>query len=102
MRGESGTVRGGPPAAGCGRLESRWSRGPTRSGRDDALVLADDPIFPEWIQVVGEAGYGEGTLELVTNTDPDAVVMDLVMPRLGGLGATERLASSGGLPGCWC
>lgn len=70
------------------------------------VVLADDhPMFREGlrftleragIEVVGEAGDGEEALAVVADTDPDVVVMDLAMPRLGGLAATERLASSGG------
>jgi DNA-binding NarL/FixJ family response regulator len=70
------------------------------------VVLADDhPMFREGlrftleragIQVVGEAGDGEEALAAVADTDPDVVVMDLAMPRLGGLAATERIASSGG------
>jgi DNA-binding NarL/FixJ family response regulator len=70
------------------------------------VVLADDhPMFREGlrftleragIQVVGEAGDGEEVLAVVADTDPDVVVMDLAMPRLGGLAATERLASSDG------
>lgn len=69
------------------------------------VVLADDhPMFREGlrftlehagIQVVGEAGDGQEALDLVTATDPDVVVMDLAMPRLGGLAATERLTTSG-------
>ena len=69
------------------------------------VVLADDhPMFREGlrftleragIQVVGEAADGEEVLDLVADTDPDVVVMDLAMPRLGGLAATERLTSSG-------
>jgi len=70
------------------------------------VVLADDhPMFREGlrftleragIQVVGEAGDGEEALAAVADTDPDVVVMDLAMPHLGGLAATERIASSGG------
>lgn len=70
------------------------------------VVLADDhPMFREGlrftleragIQVVGEAGDGEEALAVVADTDPDVVVMDLAMPRLGGMAATERLASSNG------
>lgn len=72
------------------------------------VVLADDhPMFREGlrftleragIQVVGEAGDGEEALTVVADTEPDVVVMDLTMPRLGGLAATERLASSGARP----
>lgn len=69
------------------------------------VVLADDhPMFREGlrftleragIQVVGEAGDGEEALAVMAETDPDVVVMDLAMPRLGGLAATERAVSSG-------
>ena len=36
------------------------------------------------IEVVGEAGDGDEVPDLVRATDPDVVVMDLAMPRVGG------------------
>jgi NarL family two-component system response regulator LiaR len=46
------------------------------------------------IVVVGEAGDGVTALEMVRQTLPDVVLMDLVMPRLDGIAATSQLKSS--------
>ena len=69
------------------------------------VVIADDhPMFREGLrfaleraglEVLGEAGDGHEALALVATTDPDVVVMDLAMPVLDGLAATERLVASG-------
>ncbi|OEJ30647.1 response regulator [Streptomyces subrutilus] len=59
-----------------------------------ALILAPDPAF----EVVGEAGDGEEALALAHRLRPDVVVMDIRMPVLDGVGATERLART--LPEC--
>jgi DNA-binding NarL/FixJ family response regulator len=45
----------------------------------------------EDIAVVGEASDGTEALELVTQTVPDVVLMDVRMPRLDGLGALRAL-----------
>lgn len=37
------------------------------------------------MQVVGEAGDGSSTLQLVTELQPDLILLDLTMPGLGGL-----------------
>src|SRR5205085_201801 len=49
------------------------------------IELQDD------IEVVGEAADGEEALAAVAALEPDVVLMDLVMPRLGGVSAIERL-----------
>ncbi len=61
-----------------------------------AIVLADDHPFirkglratleaePD-LAVVGEAGDGLETLQLVERLQPDVLILDLVMPGLGGL-----------------
>ncbi|MEU9143416.1 response regulator transcription factor [Streptomyces sp. NPDC048349] len=59
-----------------------------------ALILAPDPAF----EVVGEAGDGEEAVALAHRLRPDVVVMDIRMPVLDGVGATERLAAT--LPEC--
>jgi DNA-binding NarL/FixJ family response regulator len=45
------------------------------------------------IDVVGAAGNGEEALELVAAHRPDAILLDLHMPVLDGIGATRRLAA---------
>ncbi|MFZ4517419.1 MAG: response regulator [Microthrixaceae bacterium] len=65
------------------------------------VLLADDhQILREGIRrglesagetVVGEASDGEEAVTLARETVPDIVVMDLSMPVLDGVGATERI-----------
>ncbi|MCG8589411.1 MAG: response regulator transcription factor [Proteobacteria bacterium] len=43
------------------------------------------------IQVCGEAGDGREVLEQVEKDHPEVVVLDITMPRLGGLETLERL-----------
>ena len=43
------------------------------------------------VEVVGEAGDGMQALELCRELRPDAVVMDLLMPKMMGIEAIERL-----------
>jgi NarL family two-component system response regulator LiaR len=60
-----------------------------RQGLRTFLELHDD------IEVVGEAQDGERALEAVAALAPDVVLMDLVMPRLDGIAAIERLRELG-------
>ena len=50
--------------------------------------LLDDA---DLVTVVGEASSGEDALELVRQTQPDVVFMDVSMPGIGGLEATRKL-----------
>jgi DNA-binding NarL/FixJ family response regulator len=43
------------------------------------------------VVVVGDASDGEEALALVAESHPDVVVMDMVMPRMGGLEATALI-----------
>ena len=43
------------------------------------------------MRVIGEAGNGQEALRQALDLKPDVVVMDLSMPELNGLQATERL-----------
>lgn len=46
------------------------------------------------IEVVGHAGDGASAVALALDLQPDVVLMDLQMPRLNGIEATERIVAS--------
>ncbi|MFF3888681.1 response regulator [Streptomyces sp. NPDC001914] len=61
---------------------------------DDPLVRAGLALMlggAEDIEIVGEAADGAEVEELVDRTRPDVVLMDIRMPGVDGLTATERL-----------
>jgi DNA-binding NarL/FixJ family response regulator len=67
---------------------------------DHALVRAGIRTLVErlpGVKVVAEAGDGRQALDLVRVHNPDLVLMDLAMPGVNGLEATERI--SGEFPG---
>ncbi|MFE9136529.1 response regulator [Streptomyces sp. NPDC007355] len=72
------------------------------------LVVDDDPFVraglalmlggAEDLEIVGEGADGGEVPELVARLAPDVVLMDLRMPRVDGLTATERLRALPGAP----
>jgi len=56
-----------------------------RQGIRSLLALTAD------IEIVGEAADGQEAIEKVRQLVPDVVLMDLAMPKLGGLEATRRI-----------
>lgn len=48
----------------------------------------------DYFDVVGEAGDGEEVLKLIPRINPDVVLMDINMPVLNGLEATEKITES--------
>lgn len=65
------------------------------------LVVDDNPIVrdsirdlllsePGW-DVCGEAANGSEAIEYADSLHPDVIVMDLMMPRVGGLQATREI-----------
>jgi DNA-binding NarL/FixJ family response regulator len=58
-----------------------------RSGLRALLTNSDD------VQVVGEASDGREAVAVVTRTQPDVVLMDVRMPGVDGIAATQRITS---------
>jgi DNA-binding NarL/FixJ family response regulator len=54
-----------------------------------AVILALEPD----IDVVGQAADGEEAVQVARRERPDVVLMDLQMPRLGGVAATRAIAA---------
>ena len=81
--GEGTTVRAG--GARVIRVLLADDHAVVRQGLRTFLDLQDD------IEVVAEAGDGEAAVDAAARTDPDVILLDLVMPQLDGVGALKRL-----------
>jgi two-component system, NarL family, response regulator LiaR len=68
------------------------------------MVVDDHPVVrrgiksllgeEEDIQVVGEAVNGKDAIEKVESLHPDVILMDLVMPEMGGIEAIEKITAA--------
>ncbi|HEY5493213.1 MAG TPA: response regulator transcription factor [Candidatus Anoxymicrobiaceae bacterium] len=56
-----------------------------REGLNAVFDQGDD------IAVVGEVGSGEEAIEMVSNVDPDVILMDISMPGMNGIQATKLI-----------
>jgi NarL family two-component system response regulator LiaR len=59
------------------------------------MILAEER---ETIELVGEAADGHEAVRLAERLRPDVVLMDLLMPGLDGIAATQRLRAGGAGP----
>jgi DNA-binding NarL/FixJ family response regulator len=60
-----------------------------------AVVIGAQPD----LEVVGQAADGRAGLEVIARTRPDVVLMDVRMPRMGGVEATRELFAASGFAG---
>ena len=69
------------------------------------ILLADDNVEftntltayldnQEDMEVIGIARDGNQAFDMITNTKPDVVLLDVIMPHLDGLGVLEKVANS--------
>jgi NarL family two-component system response regulator LiaR len=59
-----------------------------RSGLGAVVMACDD------MELVGEAGDGEEALRIFERAKPDVVLMDLMMPKMDGVAATQAILKS--------
>ncbi|OKL54879.1 response regulator [Bowdeniella nasicola] len=64
---------------------------------DEPLIRLDivECLTDSGYDVVGEAGDGLKAVELVTELEPDVVIMDIKMPEMDGITAAERIIKEG-------
>jgi len=65
-----------------------------------AIIVDDHQMFrngiksileqEEWAQIIGEASNGQEFIELIQNITPDIVLMDIDMPIMNGIEASEK------------
>ncbi len=77
----------------------------TASAQTSILLVDDQPMLrmgyrmvldaQDDLSVIGEAGSGDEAIELTARLAPDVVLMDVRMPGLDGVQATERIVASG-------
>lgn len=75
------------------------------------LIVDDHPVIRlavrllltrEGYQVIGETDNGVDAIALSREHLPDLVILDIGIPKLGGLDVIARISSSTCPCGCWC
>ncbi len=54
----------------------------------------------EGLEVVGHAANGHEAIDQAVATRPDVILMDVRMPDMDGIAATERITAANGVPDC--
>ena len=57
-------------------------------------IIVDTLSDGEGILVAGEAADGEAAVDLIINERPDIVLLDLVMPKLDGMGVMDKIKNT--------
>ena len=77
--------------------------------RKTILICDDEPALRELVRASLDDGYlfaeasdGLIALELAREVEPDIVILDLMLPRLGGLEVLAQLRADEQLPTCPC
>ncbi len=78
-------LEGEPPKVKMIRVAIADDHPIVRDGLKKLLALESD------VEVIGEAGDGRAVIELVQQTDPDVLLLDLRMPNLDGLQALQTI-----------
>ena len=66
---------------------------------NEKVIQVLDSIIQEdsQLQLIGTAGNGEDAYRMICKSEPDIVLLDLIMPRMDGLGVLEKLKKDGGM-----
>ena len=101
------------------REQPRWDGVARRSSRMTEekirlLVVEDHTVVREGsmrvahaaerygCEVVGEAADGEEAIVKAEKLKPDVILMDLQMPKMGGIEATREIVPATRRHACWC
>ncbi len=95
---EAGTAGAEEPGAGAEEAGTTGLR--IVLAEDEALIRMDlaEMLTESGHQIVGQAADGEQAVDMVRETSPDLVVMDIKMPGMDGISAAEQIGREGLAP----